>query len=365
MTAIADVPSDFAEVRGAVEEGRTLPSSWYVEPAIFDLEQERIFGRSWQYAGHLGQLLHPGDYFARMIGRIPVVVLRDLDGALRAFVNICCHRAHEVALGSGNRKTLQCLYHGWTYNLDGKLRAAPRADHEPDFDPSRFALEPIQVDTWGPLVWVNPSQDDPPLADVLGDLPSLLSSRGLELDGKQYQCTQTLSIPSNWKVFVDNGDECYHCPTCHPGLSEEYDLSFDNYGLTTGPMWIAHNAALKLPADGHDPTPYDLQSYHIYPNVNILSGYGDGEPSYTVEEMLPLTAESTALVQHFFAARDWDEATIEGKCVIDQTLKEDFEICARVQRAHRSGRAPQGSLLLNSEHQIHHFQKYIVRALSV
>src|SRR5919197_853566 len=109
-------------------EQRTLPWSWYSDPALLAIEQQRIFARSWQYAGHTLEVGQPGSYATTRAGHLPVVLVRDRDGMLRAFVNVCRHRGSLVCDGSGRRETLQCPYHAWTYALDGSLLAAPRAD---------------------------------------------------------------------------------------------------------------------------------------------------------------------------------------------------------------------------------------------
>ena len=110
----------------------TLPWSWYSDPELLRREQERIFGRTWQYAGHTGQLARAGDYFSTRAGDVPVVVVRDHDQTLRAFLNVCRHRGSQLVEGSGRRESIQCAYHAWTYGLDGSLRAAPRAEREGD-----------------------------------------------------------------------------------------------------------------------------------------------------------------------------------------------------------------------------------------
>ena len=133
-----------------------MPWAWYADADVLRREGERIFARSWQYAGHLGQIGETGGFFAATAGQIPVVVTRARDGELRAFLNVCRHRGHVVASGSGERETLQCPYHAWTYDLDGRLRAAPRSDREPGFDTDELGLKQIAVATWGPLIFVNP-----------------------------------------------------------------------------------------------------------------------------------------------------------------------------------------------------------------
>src|SRR5689334_8438696 len=158
---------------GRVE--RSLPWSWYADPEILRRENERIFARNWQYAGHTGQLSDEGSYFASTAGQIPVVVTRARGEDVRAFLNVCRHRGHVLAAGAGRRETLQCPYHAWTYGLDGKLRAAPRADREPGFDFDDLGLQEISVGTWGPFVFVNPGPGAAPLAEALGDVPARLA----------------------------------------------------------------------------------------------------------------------------------------------------------------------------------------------
>ena len=113
---------------------RTLPYEWYADPAVLRLEQERIFRACWQYAGRVEQAAEPGAFFTCHAGDVPVVVVRGRDDELRGFVNVCRHRGHLIAEGEGRRETLQCPYHAWTYDLEGSLRSAPRADREPGFD---------------------------------------------------------------------------------------------------------------------------------------------------------------------------------------------------------------------------------------
>jgi phenylpropionate dioxygenase-like ring-hydroxylating dioxygenase large terminal subunit len=109
---------------------QTLPWSWYADPAVARLEQERIFRRAWQYAGHAGEVAEPGSFATARAGDVPVVLVRDADGELRAFLNVCRHRGSELADGAGRARSLRCPYHAWTYGLDGSLRAAPRLDRE-------------------------------------------------------------------------------------------------------------------------------------------------------------------------------------------------------------------------------------------
>ena len=139
---------------------RRCPTSGTWIPAISRLELQRIFSRTWQYVGHVGRVAAPGDFFTTQLGELPVVITRDEDGELHALRNVCCHRSAEVVLApEGNRKTLQCHYHAWSYALDGRLVGAPRSGEEPGFRKQDFALRPLRLETYGPFIFVNPDDD--------------------------------------------------------------------------------------------------------------------------------------------------------------------------------------------------------------
>src|ERR1051326_4710186 len=135
-----------AELRTLSDEldrGVALPTEWYTDPAICELEMERIFRRTWQYVGRSEQVTRSGDYFTGLVGDIPVVIVRT-DAGICGLVNVCRHRRHQVVRGAGNLRGLQCPYHAWTYELDGRLRTAPRADQEPGFCKAEYPLLALQ-----------------------------------------------------------------------------------------------------------------------------------------------------------------------------------------------------------------------------
>src|ERR1700754_1816111 len=159
----------------AASAGATLPFSWYVDEEILRRERASIFARSWQYAGRADQVAEPGSFVTADAGGVPILVTRDKDGVLRAFVNVCRHRGAVLTEGCGTRSTIQCHYHAWTYDLDGTLRTAPRSDREPGFDNSEWSLLPASVGVWGPFLFVNPDPDAVALEEHLGDLPQILA----------------------------------------------------------------------------------------------------------------------------------------------------------------------------------------------
>jgi carnitine monooxygenase subunit len=353
-------------LRSRLLDGETLPASWYSDLEILRLENERIFNRSWQYAGPVEQAGEPGSYFVCRAGATPIVVVRDREGELRAFVNVCRHRGHEVAHGCGRRETLQCPYHAWTYDLDGALRAAPRSEREPGFDYNDYGLHPVLVETWGPLVFVNPDRGATPLHDVLADLPQELEEHGLDLNRLAYRGrSREQVIDANWKIVVENFLECYHCPTAHKSFSRLIDVDPDAYALSTA-RWTSSQYG---PAQTGGDLPYNTagelrtsQFHYVWPNwtLNVLPG----PPHVRVLVFQPLDADRTAsFVDGFWAPDTADEVVQEITDFGAEVGREDRELVESVHRGLRSGAIEHGRLLLASEKLIQHFQLLVYDAL--
>jgi choline monooxygenase len=351
-----------------LERGLTLPASWYSDREIFRLEQERIFRATWQYAGALESVAQPGQYLTCRLGNIPIVVVRDHGGELRAFVNVCRHRGHEVAQGCGKRETLQCPYHAWTYGLDGSLRAAPRSDREPGFDPTEWSLKPAQVDTWGPLVLVNPDPDAPPLAEIVGDLPSVIARHGLELSALEYAGrSREILVEANWKIAVENFLECYHCPVAHKSFSRLIDVDPDQYALATA-RWTSSQLGPVNP--GGRELPYEpvgeivtSQFHFVWPNWSLNTFPGPAHVRVLVFEPIDEHRTST-WVDGFWAPGTPPEIIEEITAFSTVVGQEDTELVTSVHRGLRSGAVEQGRLLLDSEKLIQHFQLLVHDALA-
>jgi choline monooxygenase len=349
-----------------LEDGWTLPASWYAEPAVLDLERDRIFASAWQYAGPAEHIAEAGSFFASVAGHIPVVVTRAADRELRGFVNVCRHRGHVVAEGTGCRATLQCPYHAWTYELDGRLRKAPRSEREPGFDASVLSLLPVSVDTWGPFVFVNPDPEAEPLLDALGALPDIVARSGLDLDGLRFHSHVPWEQEVNWKVALENYLECYHCPVAHPGFSAVMDVSPDAYLLETS-RWRAaqYSPPRPEPRGSYDPSgEVERGQFHfLFPNtvVNVMPG----RPNLSIGPIVPLTPERTYRFLDYLVAPDASEAWLEEMVAFDaQVGAEDRHLVERVQAGVRSGVLEEGRLLPESERLVEHFQSLVVDALA-
>jgi choline monooxygenase len=370
VTADSSTIAGLPPLEHPLEDGWTLPAAWYTDPAVAERERREIFARSWQYAGWTSQLPEVGSFFTTQAGHIPVVVLRDADGALRAYVNVCRHRGHLIASGQGCQQSLQCPYHAWTYGLDGSLRRAPRADREPGFSAAELSLLPLAVDTWGPFVFVNPDADAEPLATTLADLPRLVAASGVDLEGLRFHSHEEWTIEANWKIALENYLECYHCPVAHPGFSRVIDVDPDAYRLQVRPTYSSQVGPVRASAlAGNGKAPYvpsgDVQQsqYHfVWPNTTI--NIAPGIQNVSIERWVPTGPRTTLEVTDYFFAPDADEREVRELLAFDwQVAEEDTALVIGVQAGVNSGVVTQGRLMPESEQLVADFQRRVHAAL--
>jgi choline monooxygenase len=358
------------EISGPLEQGWTLPASWYSNPNVNALERDRIFAGAWQYAGPLEWVAERGCFFAAQVGHIPVAVVRGKDDALRGFVNVCRHRGHLVVSGAGCRETLQCPYHAWTYDLDGSLRKAPRSEREPGFEATGLALLPVSVGTWGPFVFVNPDPDAAPLEDAIGDLPLIVPESGLDLATLRFHSHHEWPIAANWKIVMENFLECYHCPTAHPGFSKVVDVAPDSYRLQVRPTFSSQIGPVRASAlAGNGKASYtprtdisQAQFHFLFPTTTV--NVAPGIPNLSIERYVPDGPARTIEVTDYFFGPDVDATEIDELMVWDrQVAEEDVALVESVQRGLDSGAVSQGRLMPESEQLIADFQRRVRDAL--
>jgi len=349
----------------AVGSIRTIPWSWYTDPAVLELERAGIFRHSWQYVGRQDELAEPGSFLATRVADVPVVLVRDEDGTLRAFLNVCRHRGSVLCEGSGKRSTIQCPYHAWTYGLDGSLRSAPRLANESDADQAELGLVALPLDTWGPLVFVNPDPEAGPLSELLGGLPERVAAAGVDLASLRFLQRSESELDCNWKISAENFLECYHCQVAHPGFSAVMDVSPDAYLLEAdGGRMSQQSPPRPEPRGSYDPSgEVERGQFHLlFPGtvVNVMPG----RPNFSIGPIVPIDAEHTYRFLDYFVAADVDRSWIEEALAFDaQVGSEDRALVERVQAGVRAGLIDAGRLLPESERLIAHFQSLVVDAL--
>jgi phenylpropionate dioxygenase-like ring-hydroxylating dioxygenase large terminal subunit len=333
----------------------TLPWSWYSDPELLRREQERIFRHGWQYAGPAEHVEHPGDFFTCSVGDVPVIVTRDREGELHGLLNVCRHRGSLVAQGRGNRATLQCPYHAWTYELDGRLRSAPRG---PELELDGICLRALAVADWGPLVFVHPDAEPPPLAETLGPLPELLAAGGIELELLRFSRRGEFELACNWKIAVENYLECYHCAVAHPGFSQVVDVSPGAYKLETHAL-----GSSQFGPSRNGCGPVEGQFHWLWPTTKIYAL--PGPPNLAAGPVAPLGPERTrGFLDYFFPEEVTDAEVAELLAFDDQVGLEDRALVESVQAGVRSGLLDEGRLLPESEKLLSHFQSLVREALA-
>jgi phenylpropionate dioxygenase-like ring-hydroxylating dioxygenase large terminal subunit len=319
-------------------------------------EEEAIFRSAWHYVGRLGEA---GDVVPGWAGRVPVVLVKDESGEERAFVNVCRHRGSVVVEEPGKRKTLQCAYHAWTYDLDGSLRAAPRSEQE-GLDLAELSLVPARLEGWDPFRFVNLDEEAPPLAELLGDIPERVAEGGLDVDALAFHHRVDWEVAANWKIACENFLECYHCPVAHPGFSAMVETSPDSYRLDAGESRWSQFGQLKAPAGAELP---EGQFHFLWPNTGI--NIFPGRPNLSIGPILPVAPDRTRRVlDYFFAADATDEWITEFLEFDDQVGREDARLVESVQRGAGSGVIPEGRLLPQSEQLGAGFQARVREALA-
>lgn len=200
----------------------TLSGNYYTDPAIFHAEQVRIFERSWFCVLHESDIPTPGAYKLVQVGREQLIVSRNRRKEVSAFFNVCRHRGMRVCTeDEGTRRNFQCGYHAWTYDLDGKLIAAPNLTRMPDIDREDYGLRKVHVREWLGYVWVctaeePPSFEETVLAEVVDRLGNVESLDKYRVEDLKIAKRIAYEVKANWKLIIENFMECYHCATIHP-----------------------------------------------------------------------------------------------------------------------------------------------------
>ncbi|MFI8569061.1 aromatic ring-hydroxylating dioxygenase subunit alpha [Rhodococcus sp. NPDC078407] len=355
----------------------TLPGRYYTDPAIFELEQEKIFEELWICAVRAADLDKPGAFRTVQIGRESVIVTRTRTGAIKAYLNVCAHRGARICMEDKGevKRSFQCPYHAWTYDLDGKLIAAPNLTKMPDIDRVRYGLSSVSVEEWLGYVWVNLS-DDPAsfdttvvqdIRDRLGDVESIdrykIEDLGL---GRRV----SYDVKANWKLIIENFMECYHCATIHPELTEVLPEFADGYAAQ---YYVGHGAEFGESvrgftldgSEGHDSIPgiapeQDRRYYAITVRPQVFVNL---VPDHVIiHRMYPLAADRTLV--------ECDWLYLPGVVASGRDLQhsvelfhrvnlQDFEACERCQPAMSSRKYRDGGVLVGSEHHIGIFHDWL------
>lgn len=345
-----------------LERAQTLPALWYYDEEILALERSEVFGKNWIWAGRMDQLAEPGSFLTTDLAGEPLVLSRDKDGVLRAFSNVCRHKAARVANAAcGKASFLQCRYHGWTYDLSGRLKGTPEFEGVENFFREEYNLPPSKINFWGNQAFVR-TANTTSLAEFLFPLQDRMAS--LQLEKLQFVESKEYVIHCNWKAFIDNYlDGGYHINTLHPKLAGA--INYKDYRNE-----IARNTVLQVSPlrKSQDATVASVRSgdcayfWWVYPNlmINVYDGLMD------VNVVYPLGPERCRVVFDFYFSPELaikKEFVEESNRVADAIQREDMEICEEVQRNLHSRSYKTGRFSVKREAGGHHFHQLLARQL--
>src|ERR1700680_4209486 len=357
------------DVNEQIECAQTLASRFYIDPTILEIERSKIFRRTWQLVGTLQQacgevngikrtIADPETFFTAELAGEPIVVVRDKQGVLRAFSNVCRHRAGPIAQGSCCKNVLRCGYHVWTYALDGRLIGTPDVEGVEFFDRSTMGMVPLRVETWEQFIFVNFDAQAEPLTAFLGDIPG--QARGFQFEGLQSVERRDYVIDCNWKVYVDNYLEGYHIPIAHPGLMRE--INYAEYRTETFRYYSQQFAPIRAMKSGEGERLYSpgtgLQEalyFWIFPNL-MLNIYPD---NVSTNLIVPISQEKTLTIFEWFfhdgASEKARDRIRKAVAFSDEVQQEDIGLCESVQRGLRSAMCDRGRYSVRRENGVHHF----------
>ncbi|MCX3059426.1 aromatic ring-hydroxylating oxygenase subunit alpha [Streptomyces beihaiensis] len=380
MTTFASESPNTGEAANADEPSSlisTLPGDYYTDPAIFALEQERVFETMWFCAVRAADLTKPGSFRTVQVGRESVIVSRARDDSVKAFLNVCRHRGARLCTDESGevKRAFQCPYHAWTYGLDGRLIAAPNLTSMPDIDRTEYGLSRVHVREWLGYVWVcladtPPSFEEQVMGDVidrLGDIESIDNYAVADLGlGRRI----TYDVKANWKLIIENFMECYHCATIHPELTEVLPEFADGYAAQ---YYVGHGAVFGEQAkgftvdgsEGFDRIPsvsaeQDRRYYAITVRPQVFVNL---VPDHVIlHRMFPLAHDRTVVecdwlyLPHVVGSGMDVDRSVE---LFHRVNQQDFDACERTQPGMSSRVYRKGGVLVPSEHHIGAFHAWL------
>ncbi|MEM6306108.1 MAG: aromatic ring-hydroxylating dioxygenase subunit alpha [Pseudomonadota bacterium] len=352
---------------------RSLEARYYTDAQVFEIEKEGLLSRTWQFACHLGDLPKVGSYATFEIAGESLFAVRGRDGVVRAFYNVCQHRAHQLLQGAGRTSTVVCPYHAWAYELTGALRSGPNIDAVEGFDRSEICLTEVRAEEFLGFLFVNLDPDAEPMeswfpgarAELEEWVPHWHRLKPLEWVEIAENC--------NWKVSVENYSECYHCALNHTTFSNGV-VKPETYDIQPQGMCLRHTTECQALdrmtydvnsgfAHSHEYSSWFLWpmfSAQVYPG-NVLNTY----------HWRALDARRVVVWRGWYSVDGAEDATVRQLAVQDRetTVEEDIHLVESVQRGLQSRGYRPGPLVVdpkggvNSEHPVMHLQRWMREAV--
>jgi glycine betaine catabolism A len=369
------IPSKvFRAVDRPLDQASTLPGPMFTDPAVYAREMQRLFLPSWQCIGRDDDLARPGSFRTVEVAGSGVIVLRNQKGELRAYHNVCRHRGTRLveAPEGQDLKRLLCPYHAWSYDLDGRLIGAPHMQEAKAFDRKENGLYPIAVQSWRGFVFVNLSPRPEPLEKTLGGFIRRCAPYPLEDLRRTHRVVY--DIAANWKLVVQNANECYHCPGVHPQLVKITPYRSGEEDLRTGPVfggWMdfvdgVRSATLtgltsRAPFPGLSAEDRRRVYYYVLYPANFLSLF----PDYiTFDWFLPMGPERTRLVFDVYVHRNETGPAEDAMEFWEMTNRQDWHICEMAHLGSKTAAYFQGRYS-SEEEVVHLVDRYYLKRMGL
>ncbi len=352
---------------------RTLDARYYTDSNLFEQEQRGLLARTWQFACHSSEIAEPGCYTCFSIAGQNLFAVRGQDSEIRAFYNVCQHRAHELVKGNGKSRALVCPYHAWTYELTGQLRGGPNLKSVQGVDVKSICLTSIRVEEFLGFVFVNLDPNAKPMdvwfpearTELQEWVPNWADLAPLEWVEVPEKC--------NWKVSVENYSECYHCSLCHPTFANGV-VKPDTYDIQPQGMCLRHTTECQ----SLDQMTYDIQSgfahhdeyssWYLWPMFSAQVYPGNVLNTY---HWRATGADTVTVWRGWYSIGGEENETVRQLAIQDRqtTVEEDIHLVESVQRGlHSRGYKP-GPLVIDpaggvkSEHPVMHLQRWMREAV--
>jgi phenylpropionate dioxygenase-like ring-hydroxylating dioxygenase large terminal subunit len=344
----------------------TMPGRDYHAEEVFDLEREKIFHDGWVCVGREELLANPGDFVTREVMGESILIVRTKDGELKGFYNVCRHRGTRLCDDDGQMKSvIKCPYHSWTYSFDGELLGTPNVHPDEGFDKTQYPLWNVALDVWEGFLFVHLGENPPSLLDWLRNDPDdPLQFERYRVKDLRIGKRITYDVQANWKIVMENYNECLHCPSVHPELVSivpiyrkgeviEKEGWVGNTLIEGGTSFTFDGTSKLPPLPGIDDI--DRHAYYgfaLFPTL-LINYHSDCVMTY---QLWPVSPDRTIVVSEFlFMPETIESADFDPSEVVDfwdLVSRQDWVICERAHvgtrsKAYTSGVFPKQDGLLH------------------
>ncbi len=345
----------------------TISARYYTDSNCFEFDKEQIFYKTWQFVGHVSDVPKAGDYFTVRVADENLLVAKGEDEIVRTFYNVCRHRAHAVATGSGNRKLFVCPYHAWSYRLNGALQRAPETENTEGFCTSDIKLREIRTEIKFGMIFVNLDDNAQTISECYPGVDEAVLTLRPDIESYKRVFERRVEHDCNWKVSVENYNECYHCPTVHATSITRIYLN-DSYTCDLNGPITKHFMARKDDRDIHG----DMHSWFLFPNtiVEVFPLHN----AVSLRTIVPVGVDKSVYYYSWYVPSDLSEDAVEeviamGTEYCDTVCVEDASVVEAVQVGMNSRSFDSGPLIITpqsspqNENATAHFQSRYKKVL--